>query len=542
MAVQSFPAARARRVRRLIFPELVSGNSSTNSTIRGYLYAGEVAPDVVLELAHQCIAGSDARHHPHPGHDHRSAVGVGLRDHSGLRDLRVAHQRVLDLRRTDSVPGALDEVVVAALVAEVAVLAAHCEISGEEPAAEPHALRHPGVAPVAEEQARIVLAPRRDFPHGPVRLFVAGVVDDRGAPAGVADSHRARHHGVERLAASDHVVELGEAVELVDHDAELVVRPSHHVAGQALAAGADDPGRELPALARRRHLGEALERGRGHERVRDSVAGHEVERPLLGEAVLRRDHGLAVLPRGKHGVEPAADPGPVGRGPEHRARPVELQVVGEGHGGGVGMHDAVPVQQPLRQPGRTGRVHEQGRAFGAGRCVLDAARLRGQALVESALVRSRLTRRQHVLEVGEPPPGVAHAAPGLWVGDHDPRSGVGEAVLHGVRSVELGQRHHHRTELVDREVCDGGLGALSGVHRHRVAGLCPEGVQALREAVGERVQIRERVAAHRTVLVLEDEGGVVATRAACACATTVSSAMLARSGIRIRHASRVSSR
>ena len=31
------PAARARSVRRLIFPELVSGNSSTNSTTRGYL-------------------------------------------------------------------------------------------------------------------------------------------------------------------------------------------------------------------------------------------------------------------------------------------------------------------------------------------------------------------------------------------------------------------------------------------------------------------------------------------------------------------------
>ena len=30
-------AARARSVRRLIFPELVSGNSSTNSTTRGYL-------------------------------------------------------------------------------------------------------------------------------------------------------------------------------------------------------------------------------------------------------------------------------------------------------------------------------------------------------------------------------------------------------------------------------------------------------------------------------------------------------------------------
>ena len=31
------PAARARKVRRLIFPELVSGNSSKNSTTRGYL-------------------------------------------------------------------------------------------------------------------------------------------------------------------------------------------------------------------------------------------------------------------------------------------------------------------------------------------------------------------------------------------------------------------------------------------------------------------------------------------------------------------------
>ena len=173
------------------------------------------------------------------------------------------------------------------------------------------------------------------------------------------------------------MVELGEAVELVHHDAELVVRPPHHVAGQALAPGADDPGGQLPALARRPHFGEALERGRGHERVRHPVAGHEVERPLLVEAVLGRDYRLAVLPRGKHGVEPAPDPGPVGRSPEHRARPVELQVVGEGHGGGIGMHDAMPVQESLGQSGRSGGVHEQGGVFGTGGCVADAARLGG---------------------------------------------------------------------------------------------------------------------------------------------------------------------
>ena len=42
MKAHSSPAARARRVRRLIFPELVNGNSSTNSTIRGYLYAARL--------------------------------------------------------------------------------------------------------------------------------------------------------------------------------------------------------------------------------------------------------------------------------------------------------------------------------------------------------------------------------------------------------------------------------------------------------------------------------------------------------------------
>ena len=44
--------------------------------------------------------------------------------------------------------------------------------------------------------------------------------------------------------------------------------------------------------------------------------------------------------------------------------------------------------------------------------------------------------------------------------------------------------------------------------------LRPEGAQALREAVGERVQIRERVAAHRCVLILEHESEVVPARAA----------------------------
>ena len=48
--------------------------------------------------------------------------------------------------------------------------------------------------------------------------------------------HQARRHRAERLAAAHHVVELGEPVELVDHDTERFLRPVHRVAGQALAS------------------------------------------------------------------------------------------------------------------------------------------------------------------------------------------------------------------------------------------------------------------------------------------------------------------
>ena len=61
---------------------------------------------------------------------------------------------------------------------------------------------------------------------------------------------------------------------------------------------------------------------------------------------------------------------------------------------------------------------------------------------------------------------------------------------------------------------EGGLGPLPGVHRHRLAPLRAQGAQALGEAVGERIELRERVAAHGGILVLEDEGGVVAARTA----------------------------
>ena len=290
--------------------------------------------------------------------------------------------------------------------------------------------------------------------------------------------------------------------------------PAHHVAGQAFAPGADHPGGELPALARSLNLRETLECGRGHERMRHRVAGHEVECPLLVETVLGRDDRLTVLPCGEDGVEPAADPCPVGRRPEHRVRPVELQVVGQSHGRGIGMHDAMPVQEALRQSGRAGGVHEQGRILGAGRHVLDAARRGGQTLVECALARARLAHHQHVLQIGEPGTGIAHTAPGLRVGDHDPRPGIREAVLHGVRPVQLGEGHHDRANLVDREVGEGGLRPLPGVHRHRLARARPQGAKSLREPVRERIQLRERVASRRGALVLEDERRMVAAQAA----------------------------
>ena len=177
------------------------------------------------------------------------------------------------------------------------------------------------------------------------------------------------------------------------------------------------------------------------------------------------------------------------------------------------MHDAMPVQEPLGQSGRAGGVHEQGGVLGAGGRVVDATCICSQALVESAFARPGLTHHQHVLERAEPRPGIAHAAPRLRVRDHDPRPRVRQAVLHRIRPVELREGHHHRPELVDREVGEGGLRTLPGVHGHRLAGPYPERSQSFREPVGESVEVGERVAAQGGVLVLEDEGGMVAARA-----------------------------
>src|SRR5438309_12049260 len=89
------------------------------------------------------------REHDECLHD-MGALGIGAAYDRGVRDRRMLHQAVLDLRRTDAVARALEHVVGAPLVPEIAVLVALREIPGAAPLAGVFPLGRLRILPVFE--------------------------------------------------------------------------------------------------------------------------------------------------------------------------------------------------------------------------------------------------------------------------------------------------------------------------------------------------------------------------------------------------------
>src|SRR5213075_2489776 len=109
-------------------------------------------------------------------HDFRP-YPVGHADHAHHGDSRVLHQAFLDLARADPVAARGDDVVVAALEEDVAVLVDAAEVAGQQPVAGELGGRGLGIAPVLQHDDRVV-PPTGDLAFLAGRQHVAGWIDD----------------------------------------------------------------------------------------------------------------------------------------------------------------------------------------------------------------------------------------------------------------------------------------------------------------------------------------------------------------------------
>ncbi len=128
-------ASRRRSSRRRILPVVVSGSSGTNSTSRGYSWAARRVFTKPARSAFSASAGGDLRPELDEGlHD----LGADLVGHAHDADHGhggVLHQAFLDLARPDAVAARGDDVVVAALEEDVAILVDAAEVAGQQPVA-----------------------------------------------------------------------------------------------------------------------------------------------------------------------------------------------------------------------------------------------------------------------------------------------------------------------------------------------------------------------------------------------------------------------
>ena len=100
----------------------------------GELVGGGLALAVLLQLAGQLLAGLTVAGHDDRPHD-GAALWVWCGDRGGFGDVGVREQRRLDLEGADPVAGGEDDVVVAALEVEIAVLVGADQVPGRPPLA-----------------------------------------------------------------------------------------------------------------------------------------------------------------------------------------------------------------------------------------------------------------------------------------------------------------------------------------------------------------------------------------------------------------------
>ena len=315
---------------------------------------------MLLQLAGQllaglAVAGDDDR--PHDG----AALGVGRGDRGGLGDGGVGEQRRLDLEGPDPVAGGEDDVVVAALEEEVAVLVGADQVAGRPP--------------LALEALAVEVAGEEGGGGGGAQLQLA--LDDAGLDPRQRPAHRAL---ADRLAGevAGHLAGLGLAVAVGGLEAGRGAEGGDRLRVQRLA-GRDHPpqgGQRAQGGAPGQHpvLGRRLAEDVDAERL------GEVE-PLGGvEAAVVDDRGGAGQPGGEEDVAGRLRPSRRRRAPDQlalaRAEPVlGLDPLAE--------QVAVGVDDAARLAGGAGGEDDQGRVLGVHR--LD----RGRRLLRAVLVEDR---------------------------------------------------------------------------------------------------------------------------------------------------------
>ena len=259
------------------------------------------------------------------------------------------HQGMLDLRRTDAIARAGDDIVLAADVPEVTVVILHAEIAGEQEAVRIFLRSGLRVLPVFDHGHRIGHAHADDAARVP-RLLLALLIDNAHIESGRRFAHRARLDRKQMGIVGKDQIAFGLAVDLVHIDAEGGAHPLDQFGAKRLAPGEDAA--QLHAVMPDVRLPHQLQCGGRQEHIAHAVIGHQLHRRLRLELLgAIAEHRHAVIPRREQRIEQAADPGPVRRRP-HQVAGLRKEIMCHLDIGQMAEQHAMGVQRALRIPCR----------------------------------------------------------------------------------------------------------------------------------------------------------------------------------------------
>ncbi|MNI68281.1 hypothetical protein D3C73_1239650 [compost metagenome] len=162
------------------------------------------------------------------------------------------------------------------------------------------------------------------------------------------------------------------------------------------------------------------------------------------------------------------------------------------HARQVAQQDAVRVQRALGLARGARRVDDHGRIVGGRVHRGVVVRLLGQGRVKRhGAFLAVAVDAIHDLQVRQAGAYLAQFSAPFRVRHQRHRAAVGQAELDGVHAKQREQRYRHRAHLVDSNMGDRGFGRLRQVHGHAVAACYAMARQAMRQAVGLRLDVVE---------------------------------------------------
>src|SRR5690606_23643223 len=172
-----------------------------------------------------------------------------------------------------------DDVVIAALEPEVAVLVLHRDVTKQAPVATEFLAGCLRPAPVLQEHHGIG-SPYCDDAGFTRWQDSALIVNDLDHMAGDGPTHRAGSHREQLSRVPDDEIDFGLAEELIERQAEGLLPPGDHVLAQLLTARADGSHIVGETGPRIWHLAHQAQSCWWHEDVPHAVLGEKRERPF----------------------------------------------------------------------------------------------------------------------------------------------------------------------------------------------------------------------------------------------------------------------